>query len=767
VRVESGRGAVDRHNRIWRRLGTKQVYDNNGNLISVTDNRGVIKCFGTVSGSTCQATAGYGYDALNRPLHKNYYVPKDSNNNPVAAATPSVTWGYDTAVHGTGYLRSVTATNSSGVVQSVANYPGYDSMGRVTGSSQSTGGILSSFGYTYNLGGRLETQTLQNSSRTLTYCYDDVGRVASATGTLGGRTTRYAALPESGAGGYSYAANGSVQQMTLGNNLLEETCFNNRLQPRGIRVGSASTSGTCIDPGTDLLNLGFSYGSTGANNGNVSVATIVARPPAAAKVSVSQAFTYDALNRLKTAGEAGSPGWQQLYVYDPLGNRALLAGTQYYIPGGNWTPQVTADDPTQVAPIFPGNRWSGAGVQYDVSGNSTALPGATNPWSFAYDGENRQTSATNPSGGIATYVYDGDGRRVQKVSGTAVTTYAYDAGGQLAAEYSASAPTAPCLTCYLTADHLGSTRMVTDGSGAIESLHDYLPFGEEIQAGIGGRSGPSYPGNDGVTQKFTGKERDVETGLDWFKVRYMGSAQGRFTSPDPFSPIGLKRDKFEAWISNPQRWNKYAYALNNPLAFIDPTGMNACGTNDDSTCKVTVRIAPRSKDEKGHYNDQFTGVKNQKGYNATATVFVNGNAVGTFLAKTTPSSSTKYATISEGTYSGGFVLHKGQYPAIGLLPDLNIPTVGPNPSRTDQAWKAEHIHIHKAGLDNFTGVGQNGKAVSEGCTVIARDQYEDFQAATGLTTSDGSQPQQHFTVSEGAPENAVYADPVLPEPGTS
>lgn len=64
---------------------------------------------------------------------------------------------------------------------------------------------------------------------------------------------------------------------------------------------------------------------------------------------------------------------------------------------------------------------------------------------------------------------------------------------------------------------------------------------------------------------FTGKERDSETGLDFFGARYMSSAQGRFTSIDPVT-ITTHR------LQNPQELNLYAYVANNPLRFIDPTG---------------------------------------------------------------------------------------------------------------------------------------------------------------------------------------------------
>jgi len=72
--------------------------------------------------------------------------------------------------------------------------------------------------------------------------------------------------------------------------------------------------------------------------------------------------------------------------------------------------------------------------------------------------------------------------------------------------------------------------------------------------------------------EFTSKERDAETGLDFFGVRYMSSAQGRFTSPDPFLNSGRP--------SEPQSWNRYAYVLNNPLRNIDPNGLWDFGSCD-------------------------------------------------------------------------------------------------------------------------------------------------------------------------------------------
>src|SRR5260370_18725694 len=128
--------------------------------------------------------------------------------------------------------------------------------------------------------------------------------------------------------------------------------------------------------------------------------------------------------------------------------------------------------------------------------------------------------------GQVTDSYDGGGRRVQKswacTGGTCSTVFVYDAMGQLAAEYSTAPNPLAGTTEYLTADSLGSTRLVTDGSGAVTQCYDYLPFGEEIRQGFNGR-GSCYPPPvvyphpaHATSRNFTGQERDIGPDFAYF-----------------------------------------------------------------------------------------------------------------------------------------------------------------------------------------------------------------------------------------------------------
>ncbi|HEX7771533.1 MAG TPA: RHS repeat-associated core domain-containing protein [Pyrinomonadaceae bacterium] len=139
---------------------------------------------------------------------------------------------------------------------------------------------------------------------------------------------------------------------------------------------------------------------------------------------------------------------------------------------------------------------------------------------------------------------------------------------------------APVAINWLVTDHLGTPRMIFDQTGSLANVkrHDYLPFGEELFAGTSGRTtAQGYASGDDVRQQFTSKERDVETGLDYFAARYFGSTQGRFTSPDALLQSGR--------VATPQSWNRYAYVLNNPLRLIDPDGLMDTDPNEEEQKK--------------------------------------------------------------------------------------------------------------------------------------------------------------------------------------
>jgi RHS repeat-associated protein len=465
-------------------------------------------------------------------------------------------WYVDTAVLAAAAIRNGGA-------------PGGPKAARYT---QTTNGVPYTFSnYSYNLADGVKSFTMP-SGRGITIGQDSLGRPSTLQGVKSGVSTNYVTAT-------SYTAHGAVQQLSLGNSLTETWTHNSRLQPVKLQAGG-------------LMTLDFTYG-TGNNNGNPQTQTITR-----GGLGVwTQGYFYDGVNRLQSASEGGTGTWSQGYGYDARGNRWVDTSATSNLP------PLSGETPN--APSSTSSAWFGAdnriaGWAYDEAGNLTGIAGLGR--AFTYDAEGRQLTAS-VNGTTASYTYDGNGRRVTKTVGGVTTVFVYDAGGNLAAEYGGVAPgvSGPI---YLTGDHLGSTRLVTNGSGASVKCYDYLPFGEEIPVGVAGRGacygGASYPGTpDVISGKFTGKERDAETGLDYFGARYFSGAQGRFTSPDPLDWLSWQngndedREKFQQFIGDPQGFNQYSYARNNPLKYVDPTGEDfelAVTFNGDATDEEKARI---------------------------------------------------------------------------------------------------------------------------------------------------------------------------------
>lgn len=497
---------------------TVYLYDDASNLKRKTDPRGTYVSF--------------DYDGLNRVKTKTLSTGGIWNYN------------YDTSTNGKGRLTSLVLQGSTDGYY----YNGYDAVGKVTGTRQITsaqsGAQSYSFTYGYNIAGGM-TSEVYPSGREIRTNYDSAGRIAGVKNQPGG--FYYAGAPSSDSTNrIQYRASGVMSAMKLGNGKWEHTSLNARLQPTQIALGTSSTD-------SSVLRLDYNYGvlvnnvlDPAKNNGNPQSQTIVAPTTSGGTTTISQAYLYDALNRLSTATELGG-AWSQSYGYDRYGNRWVSG---YVVPGnGSLTPQFSTDFNTAT------NRLNAS--VYDTSGNQTLdAAGRT----FTYDAENHQLTFNTTAG---TYSYDGDGRRVKKTDSSGTTVFVYNAGGQLIAEYTSTDAVSNNGLSYLTSDHLGSTRVVTDINGNVKARHDYLPFGEELASSVGSRvSVGGYGALDGVRQKFTAKERDGESGLDYFLARYYSSAQGRFTSIDSSGPN----------LVDPQTLNKYRYGLNNPLRYVDPDG---------------------------------------------------------------------------------------------------------------------------------------------------------------------------------------------------
>ncbi len=185
-------------------------------------------------------------------------------------------------------------------------------------------------------------------------------------------------------------------------------------------------------------------------------------------------------------------------------------------------------------------------------------------YSYTWDAEGRQTTAAG-----VTYAYDGDGRRVEKSSGT---LYWYGAGGSVLADTDTSGNTTNEYiffdggriarrdgsgnVYYYFADPIGSSRTITNATGSLCYDADFYPFGGEV----------TFSNTCGQNYKFAGMERDSETGHDHTMSRQYASNLGRWVSPDPLGGA----------ISNPQSLNRYAYVVNNPANAVDALGLQDC-----------------------------------------------------------------------------------------------------------------------------------------------------------------------------------------------
>jgi RHS repeat-associated protein len=333
----------------------------------------------------------------------------------------------------------------------------------------------------------------------------------------------------------SYSAASQLTSLTFGNNVVTT---NYTYHAENLRLMQLTTT-------NNLQNLSYQYD----NVGNVTKITDVLRN------NEETRYEYDNLDRLKKAYITGV--YTQEWDYTAIGNI-------------NWrkdngvTTSYTYNPSTRPHAVM---QVGTTAYNYDANGNMTARGSDA----LLYDQENRLYRVT--VGGTQTdYTYNADSARVKKVVGGTATYYVgnwYEVTNNVATKYyyfgaQRVAMKQGSAVTYLHGDHLGSTSVASNASGALVSRQTYYAFGAVR----------TTEGTLPTDYTFTGQKNDAASALMFYNARYYDPGIGRFTQADTIVPDP----------GNPQTLNRYAYTLNNPLKYIDPSGHDIIlvgGANSD------------------------------------------------------------------------------------------------------------------------------------------------------------------------------------------
>ena len=232
--------------------------------------------------------------------------------------------------------------------------------------------------------------------------------------------------------------------------------------------------------------------------------------------------------------------------------------------------------------------------QYDANGNQTTRVIGAQTYTLGYDAENRLVSVAGPAL-TASFVYDGDGGRVKSTVNGVLTTFVgahYEITGTTATKYYFAgtqrvAIRAGTTLSYLLSDHLGSTSITTNGSGALVSELRYKPWGEVRYSS----------GTTSTKYTFTGQySYQLDFGLLFYNARMYDPYLNHFTQPDSIVP-----DPY-----NSQDYDRYSYARNNPVRYNDPDGHESKDPCDYyGECDIEIDKANWTDEEIKSINDNL------------------------------------------------------------------------------------------------------------------------------------------------------------------
>ena len=519
------------------------TYDANGNVLTKADFNGVV--------------TSYTYDPLNREIN-------ESNST----STMTVWLGYDgTGGYQTGKLTGV----SSGGTYTSGNT--YDALGRVISEVRNIKNGTYTVGHEYNLAGN-STKTIYPDSVQVMTSYDNAGQAVSMTMNRGQGI-------EPLASNILYNAAGQMIHLERANGVITDYTYD---PAKGNRLTRLLTKKNT----TVLQDIAYTYDADG------NILTLNDSSPTA--IAKTANYIYDVLNRLTSAAityhNVTGHNYTRTFSYDAVGNKTTDSSLGALVYGGN--------QPHQLLSV------AGNAIVYDPSGNMTSYQNALYGWDWRNRMAWSRAAGTNL---VSYYEYDEQNNRYLKYTVQRTQQYVFVLNGNggggtwqiqpvtttiaeeryvgnlyevdlqyqwkdhifLGSQKLATLNNAYTLF-FTISDHLGSASIMTDSAGAIAEATDYFPYGATSYEVTTTSTGNAY--------KFTGKEVDPESNLQYYGQRYYSDNLGRFNSIDPvmlsLSNAQLLKNltgrDLNGILVDPQLLNSYSYARNNPVLNVDKQG---------------------------------------------------------------------------------------------------------------------------------------------------------------------------------------------------
>ncbi len=468
------------------------------------------------------ATTTFAYNNRHLISGINYGIPSG------VAATPNVSFAYDSAGN-----RTLMADGLGFVTY------GYNTLSQLTSESRYfTGLSWYTLNYSYNLGGEVTSITNLWGAQ-VGYGYDGAGRPTSVSGSGYAGDVDYI-------NNITYRAFG-VKGMSYANGRTLALDYDTRMRLTGWDVPATETQ-------PSVMRWDYSYDKFNENSGRVTYAKNLDNG------TLDRSYDYDHVGRMWASHTGKEARWhigQESYsgadgpyaysnAYDQWGNITLRNG--WGVPNASYTAS------------YSNNKR--VGLSYDAAGNFTA------DGSVTYDATGQQVSF--PGGGML-HAYDGDGLRGKKTESGVTTYYLRSSvlGGQIVAEINSSGGWTRGYVylgeqlvaiqyggvSWVHQDPVTKSQRVTNASGTVISTIDLDPWGGETASSSNQAFQP---------QRYTSYTRDSDGGDDAMHRRY-GAYWSRFSQPDPYD--GSYN------VADPQSLNRYAYVQNDPVNFVDPTGL--------------------------------------------------------------------------------------------------------------------------------------------------------------------------------------------------